>query len=157
MVNDISRMSLNNLIIINRTYLNSTILQSRIHDHKLQEDTIKMAVSSDFYSLVCAIDFGTTFSGYSYSPKIEYDHDPLNISVPNWDAPSSVQISYKTPTTLLLDKDKNFVAFGYEAENAYAELAEDEENEDYFYIRRFKMLLYDTLKKHKKQVFVITF
>ena len=112
-----------------------------------------MAVSSDHYSLVCAIDFGTTFSGYSYSPIVEYEYDPLNISVPNWDAPSSVQISYKTPTTLLLDKDKNFVAFGYEAENKYAELAEDEENDEYFYIRRFKMLLYDTLKK---QVFVIT-
>ncbi|XP_078325292.1 heat shock 70 kDa protein 12A-like [Crassostrea virginica] len=108
-----------------------------------------MAVSSDFYSLVCAIDFGTTFSGYSFSPKIEYEHDPLNISIPNWDAPSSVQISYKTPTTLLLDKDKKFMAFGYEAENNYAELAEDEENEDYFYIRRFKMLLYDTLKKQR--------
>lgn len=113
-----------------------------------------MAMSSDFYSLVCAIDFGTTFSGYAYSPKVEYQYDPLNISVPNWDAPSSVQISYKTPTTLLLDKEKQFVAFGYEAENTYAELAEDEENEDYFYIRRFKMRLYDT---HNKQVFIITF
>ena len=111
-----------------------------------------MAESSDFYSLVCAIDFGTTFSGYAYSPKVEYQYDPQNISVPNWDAPSSIQISYKTPTTLLLDKDQNFVAFGYEAENTYAELAEDEVNEDYFYIRRFKMLLYNTLRKQ-----VITF
>lgn len=113
-----------------------------------------MAMSSDFYSLVCAIDFGTTFSGFAYAPKVEYQYDPLNISVPTWDAPSSVQISYKTPTTLLLDKDKNFVAFGYEAENTYAELAEDELNEDYFYIRRFKLRLHDDLKK---QVFIITF
>jgi hypothetical protein len=28
----------------------------------------------------------------------------------------------KTPTCLLLDKEKKFVAFGYEAENQYAEL-----------------------------------
>nr|XP_022294724.1 heat shock 70 kDa protein 12A-like [Crassostrea virginica] len=100
-----------------------------------------MDVSSDPYSVACAIDFGTTFSGYAYSPRVE----PLKITVPNWDAPSPVQISDKTPTTLLLDKDKNFVAFGYKAENKYAELADDEENQDYFYIRRFKMLLYRTL------------
>lgn len=113
-----------------------------------------MAAASDFYSLVCAIDFGTTFSGFAYSPKVEYQYDPLNITVPKWeDAPSSILISYKTPTTLLLDKDKNFVAFGYEAENTYAELAEEEMNEDYFYIRRFKMFLYNILGKQQ----VITF
>ena len=112
-----------------------------------------MAVSSDFYSLVCAIDFQTTSSGFAYSPKVEYQYDPLNITVPSWDAPSSVQISYRAPTTLLLDKDQNFVAFGYEAENTYAELAEDEENGDYFYMRQFKMQLYNTLRK---QVFIIT-
>ena len=110
-----------------------------------------MAVSSDYSSLVCAIDFGTAFSGYAYSPTADYVHDPLNIAVPNWETPLSVQISYKTPTTLLLNKDQNFVAFGYEAESKYAELADEEENEDYFYIQRFKMLLYDTLRK---QVFI---
>ena len=112
-----------------------------------------MAVSSDFYSLVCAIDFQTTSSGYAYSPKCEYKYDPLNINVPNWDAPSSIQISYRAPTTLFLDKDQNFVAFEYEAENTYAELTEDEENRDYFYMRQYKMLLYNTLRK---QVFIFT-
>nr|XP_022291963.1 heat shock 70 kDa protein 12A-like [Crassostrea virginica] len=112
---------------------------------------MRMATSSDFYSLVCAIDFGTTFSGYAYSPKVEYQYDPLNITVPKWEnAPPSILISYKTPTTLLLDKDKNFVAFGYEAEYTYADLAEEKENEDYFYIRRFKMFLYDTLRKQQR-------
>ena len=112
-----------------------------------------MAVSSDFYLLVLAIDFKTTSSGYAYSPKVEYKYDPLNITVPSWDAPSSIQISYRAPTTLLLDKDQNFVAFEYEAENTYAELTEDEENRDYFYMRQYKMLLYNTLRK---QVFIFT-
>ena len=106
-----------------------------------------MAISSDYYSLICAIDFGTTFSGFAYSSKKEYDYDPLNIAVPNWDTPPSVQISYKTPTTLLLDKDQKFLAFGYEAESRYAELVENERNGEYIYIRRFKMLLYNTLRK----------
>lgn len=106
-----------------------------------------MAVASVYYSLVCAIDFGTAFSGYAYSQTAEYVHDPLNIAVPIWDTPSSVQISYKTPTTLLLNKDQKFVAFGYEAESKYAELVENDRNEEYIYIRRFKMLLYNTLRK----------
>ena len=106
-----------------------------------------MAISSDYYSLICAIDFGTTFSGFAYSSKEEYDYDPLNIVVPNWATPPSVQISYKTPTTLLLSKDQNFEAFGYDAESKYADLVEDEGNEEYIYIQRFKMLLYNTLRK----------
>ena len=106
-----------------------------------------MAISSDYYSLVCAIDFGTTFSGYAFSSQEEYDHDPLNIAVPIWDTPPSVQISYKTLTTLLLNKDQNFVAFGYEAESKYAELVDNERNGEYIYIRRFKMLLYNTLSR----------
>ena len=105
-----------------------------------QEDINKRDVSSDFNLLVCAIDFGTTLCGYAYSQKVEYQYDPLNIAVTYWDAPSSIQVSYKTPTTLLLDKDKNFVAFGYEAENTYAELAEDEDNGDYFYMRQYAAL-----------------
>lgn len=111
-----------------------------------------MAVSSDFYSLVCAIDFQTPSSGYAYSPKVEYQYDPLNISVPNWDAPSSLQISYKAPTTLLLDKDQNFVAFGYEGENTYAEYGRGRRKRGLF-LQQFKMLLYNTLRK---QVFIFT-
>ena len=114
-----------------------------------------MAISSDYYSLICAIDFGTTFSGFAYSSKKEYDYDPLNIAVPNWDTPPSVQISYKTPTTLLLNKDQKFEAFGYEAESKYAELVENERNEEYIYIRRFKMLLYNTLRKKVLIILII--
>lgn len=108
-----------------------------------------MAISSDHYSLVCAIDFGTTFSGIAYSLKREYRDDPMKITVPEWNAPSSSQISYKTPTTILLDNKEEFVAFGYDAESKYAELAEDEEQHDFFYCRRFKMLLYNKLRGEK--------
>lgn len=110
-----------------------------------------MAISSDHYSLVCAIDFGTTFSGIAYSLKREYRDDPMKITVPEW---RFLQISYKTPTTILLDNEEKFVAFGYEAESKYAELAEDEEQYDYFYCRRFKMLLYNTLRGEVNATFL---
>uniref|UniRef100_A0A8W8ITK4 Uncharacterized protein n=1 Tax=Magallana gigas TaxID=29159 RepID=A0A8W8ITK4_MAGGI len=51
-------------------------------------------------------------------------------------------MSEKTPTTLLLDKNKKFVSFGYAAENDYSSMTEEKRKEHY-YFRRFKMTLYD--------------
>lgn len=93
--------------------------------------------------IVAAIDFGTTYSGYAYSFRHEYNADPMKISAhTNWVAGSGGLMSLKTPTVLLLKPDKTFMAFGYEAEDAYKELAEDDEHRDYYYFRRFKMLLH---------------
>ena len=93
--------------------------------------------------MVCAIDFGTTYSGYAYSMR----SDPMKIYCPHWTSGTSTLASYKTPTTVLLDRDEEFVAFGYDAEKLYSELVEEEDEdekvEDYFYFRRFKMMLYE--------------
>lgn len=91
---------------------------------------------------VCAIDFGTTYSGYAYSTR----QNPIKIYCPHWHSGSTTLISYKTPTTVLLDEQMNFLAFGYEAEKKYLELAEDDASDDFYYFRRFKMILYDKLR-----------
>lgn len=66
-------------------------------------------------------------------------------------------MSSKTPTTLLLNPDQTFHAFGYEAETLYSNMAEgnssDSEDEEekrtiqnyseFYYFHRFKMLLYE--------------
>ncbi|XP_022320831.2 heat shock 70 kDa protein 12A-like [Crassostrea virginica] len=97
--------------------------------------------------MVCAIDFGTTYSGYAYSMR----SDPMKIYCPHWTSGTSTLASYKTPTTVLLDRDEEFVAFGYDAEKMYSELVEEEDEtvEDYFYFRRFKMLLYENTTNEK--------
>jgi hypothetical protein len=41
----------------------------------------------------------------------------------------------------LLDKEKKFVAFGYDAENQYADLVMDKKHDDYYFFHRFKMNL----------------
>ncbi|KAK3099718.1 hypothetical protein FSP39_008541 [Pinctada imbricata] len=92
--------------------------------------------------LVAAIDFGTTFSGYAFSFRHEYQRDPLKISANNWIAGSQALISLKTPTTILLKSDQTFHSFGYEAENEYSILAENGEHAGWYYFRRFKMLLH---------------
>ncbi|XP_061194704.1 heat shock 70 kDa protein 12A-like [Saccostrea echinata] len=93
---------------------------------------------------VVAIDFGTTYSGYAFSTRANFlkgnEKNINEIYTVHWNA--GELMSEKTPTTLLLDADQNFVSFGYDAENMYSRLPE-EEKKKYFYFRRFKMMLYD--------------
>lgn len=123
------------------------------------------------WPVVCAIDFGTTYSGYAYSMRTDYERDPLAVES-NLSWPHGEMITLKTPTSILFDKSENFHSFGYEAENKYAEIAEevqekqnrteDEESDDsddsydtrkedkvddeiivdWLFFRRFKMMLF---------------
>ncbi|XP_069130722.1 heat shock 70 kDa protein 12B-like isoform X2 [Argopecten irradians] len=95
--------------------------------------------SSRKYLFVAAIDFGTTYSGYAFSGKDEYDTEPLKIKSNIWN--SGTLMSYKAPTALLLKPDKTLCAFGYEAETMMAE--EGDSLKDHFYFHRFKMVLYN--------------
>ena len=108
-------------------------------------------MSSSDPILVAAIDFGTTFSGYAFSFRHDYLRDPLKISANNWIAEGQALVSLKTPTTILLKPDKSFHSFGYEAENKYSDLADDNKHEGWLYFRRFKMLL------HKNKVVYLIF
>ena len=50
-------------------------------------------------------------------------------------------MSYKTPTCLLLNEDKEFDSFGFEAEERYADLSFDKKHVDFYYFKQFKMRL----------------
>ncbi|OPL33181.1 hypothetical protein AM593_07742, partial [Mytilus galloprovincialis] len=81
------------------------------------------------------------------------NYDVVTIQAnPVWHAGSRQLLSLKTPTCLLLDSDKNFVAFGYEAENEYAELVMEEEHHEYYYFHRFKMRLYNAKNVSKELI-----
>ncbi|XP_062619948.1 heat shock 70 kDa protein 12A-like [Saccostrea cucullata] len=95
--------------------------------------------------MVAAIDFGTTYSGYAIGARSELEEDPPRVFCPVWQGKGDI-MSFKAPTTVLLNEKKQFVAFGYEAEEQYAELAEEEEHEGHYYFRRFKMMLYDKVR-----------
>ncbi|XP_052084803.1 heat shock 70 kDa protein 12A-like isoform X1 [Mytilus californianus] len=100
--------------------------------------------NSGNHLMVAALDFGTTYSGYSFSLRDEFVKDPLKIQAnPVWKAGSRQFMSMKTPTCLLLDDKREFVAFGYDAENQWADLLLDEEHEEYYYFERFKMNLHN--------------
>ncbi|XP_033742797.1 heat shock 70 kDa protein 12B-like [Pecten maximus] len=95
------------------------------------------------YEAVVAIDFGTTYSGYAFSLTSEYKTDPMKISANNsWVAGSAGLMSMKCPTCILFDKDKNFVSFGYEAEDKYSNLVMDNSHHEYYFFKQFKMSLH---------------
>lgn len=94
--------------------------------------------------MVAAIDFGTTFSGYAFSFRHEFQVDPLKVTASQWLTGSRVGISLKTPSSILFDKNKKLVAFGFEAEDKYCDLTLDNLDAEWYYFRRFKMLLYDS-------------
>ncbi|WAR31533.1 HS12B-like protein [Mya arenaria] len=99
-------------------------------------------VSATMSLLVASIDFGTTFSGWAYSYKYDYETNKNNIHTKNWQGSS--HISQKAPTVVLIKPDgKTLHSFGYEAESKYADLAETGDHKDWYYFRRFKMLLFD--------------
>jgi len=97
--------------------------------------------------LICAaIDFGTTFSGYAYSTRDDFIRDPLKISTnQKWIAGTGNLVSLKTASCILLDPDKNFKAFGFEAEDQYNEMLEFPDGDDYmnhYFFQKFKMKLF---------------
>lgn len=99
-----------------------------------------MARSSSSYLLVAAFDFGTTYSGYAFS----FRDNPLKVETnQNWVAGSEKLISLKTPTCLLVDPGRNFHSFGFQAENKYADLAEEGKHHGWLLFRQFKMMLHN--------------
>ncbi|VDI34561.1 Hypothetical predicted protein, partial [Mytilus galloprovincialis] len=94
---------------------------------------------------VAAIDFGTTYSGYAFSVSApETDLKDVEIlSNQIWNSGTAEVASLKTPTCLLLSKDRKISAFGYEAEEQYADIVLDGDTEDYYFFHRFKMNLHN--------------
>ncbi|KAH3891131.1 hypothetical protein DPMN_015220 [Dreissena polymorpha] len=91
--------------------------------------------------VVAAIDFGTTYSGWAFSFKHDYDRDPTKVSAKTWTGGQLT--SLKGPTCILIKPDgKTLEAFAYDAETRYSELSENNEHKQWYYFRRFKMELW---------------
>ena len=91
------------------------------------------------YLLVVAIDFGTTFSGYAFSFRTNPNDIKMN---KNWGGNLGF-LSYKTPTTVLVDSRGKLQAFGFEAEEQYANFEEEETTPDKCALfKKFKMMLH---------------
>lgn len=86
--------------------------------------------------LVGAIDIGTSYSGWAYS----FETESKNIRIKHWNV--GHENMEKTPTCLLLAPDKTtVVAFGNDAENTFAQLVHDGEQDRYYYFKQYKNVL----------------
>lgn len=95
------------------------------------------------YLLVVAIDFGTSYSGYAYSSRDDFLTDASKVfTIQPCNSVGKSLMSFKTPTCLLVNENKEFVAFGYDAESQYAKVCASNEQSKYYYFKRFKMKLY---------------
>ncbi|XP_060591792.1 heat shock 70 kDa protein 12A-like [Ruditapes philippinarum] len=105
------------------------------------------AGSSNNRLLVAAIDFGTTYSGYAFSFRHEYDTNPSKMHANEWRNVAQGNMNAKTPTCLLLQPDMKLHSFGNEAKTKYASLCEENAHRTWFFFWEFKMTLH-----HEKEI-----
>uniref|UniRef100_A0A671Q7P0 Heat shock 70 kDa protein 12B-like n=1 Tax=Sinocyclocheilus anshuiensis TaxID=1608454 RepID=A0A671Q7P0_9TELE len=92
------------------------------------------------FSVVVAIDFGTTSSGYAYS----FTEDPETIHMMRrWEGGDPGVANQKSPTCLLLTPDLRFHSFGFAARDSYHDL-DPEEARHWLYFDKFKMKIHST-------------
>lgn len=94
---------------------------------------------TDKYDVVAAIDFGTSFSGFAFSFNHRDGSDDIYMNR-EWGSAQGYA-TLKTPTCILLNSQKKFVKFGFEAAEKYAEL-EDANDQTFYCFDRFKMMLH---------------
>ncbi|KAL4238784.1 hypothetical protein ACF0H5_003491 [Mactra antiquata] len=91
---------------------------------------------------VAAIDFGTTYSGWAILSRGNFTDNPISSFYKQWYSGYEALMTDKTPTVALIKPDGvSLESFGYEAENRYRELLEEDAAGDYYYFQRFKMAL----------------
>lgn len=94
------------------------------------------------HKTVAAIDFGTSYSGFAFSSQ----ENPLEVVTGKWKTNSSELLeSLKTPTSLLFKSNGLVESFGYEAEQKFKALVEENKHHDY---RFFYQIKKELLGKH---------
>uniref|UniRef100_A0A3Q2YVL0 Heat shock protein 12B n=1 Tax=Hippocampus comes TaxID=109280 RepID=A0A3Q2YVL0_HIPCM len=92
------------------------------------------------FSVVVAIDFGTTSSGYAFS--FTEDSEAIHM-MKRWEGGDPGVANQKSPTCLLLTPDLRFHSFGFAARDFYHDLDPDEAQQ-WLYFDKFKMKIHST-------------
>ncbi|XP_078411322.1 heat shock 70 kDa protein 12B-like isoform X2 [Cetorhinus maximus] len=92
------------------------------------------------FSVVVAIDFGTTASGYAFS--LVQDPETIHM-MRRWEGGDPGVANQKTPTSLLLTPDGSFHSLGFTARDHYHDL-DPEEARHWLYFEKFKMKIHST-------------
>lgn len=72
----------------------------------------------------------------------------------HWTVKGSGSMSLKAPTSILLNPDQKFHAFGYDADQRYTELAQKGLNKEWYYFQKFKMKLQGNMVRHMTYCYI---
>lgn len=102
--------------------------------NELKIDTVLTADhnrnTDDFKIIAAAFDIRTS----SWSSAFSFWGNWFDVKTTNWQTNNQRYVNV-VPASLLLNQDKSFRAFGYEAEEQYDD-AEDDEKRDFFFVQR---------------------
>uniref|UniRef100_A0A3B4C0U4 Heat shock protein 12B n=1 Tax=Pygocentrus nattereri TaxID=42514 RepID=A0A3B4C0U4_PYGNA len=128
------------LTITQRIHLSFILIHpSSLSPSLSQRTELRPRVARPF-SVVVAIDFGTTSSGYAFS----FTEDPEAIHMMRrWEGGDPGVANQKSPTCLLLTPELRFHSFGFAARDSYHDL-DPEEARHWLYFDKFKMKIHST-------------
>ncbi|VDI22500.1 Hypothetical predicted protein [Mytilus galloprovincialis] len=90
------------------------------------------------FLLVATVNIVEIYSGYTFSTKAAFEDDPTTVtSYCAWQSQYIGGSRTQTPTSILLNAEKGFESFGFEAEDQYISLSEDMENSDVYFFQHF--------------------
>ncbi|XP_052095503.1 heat shock 70 kDa protein 12A-like isoform X1 [Mytilus californianus] len=96
---------------------------------------------------VVAIDIGSDGCGYAFSMDYQFKTNPSDVHVPRWSPSTGSMTSLKAPSAILFDSDKTFSAFGYDAQDRMDEILNSGDQNNWYYVERFKMALYTAVEE----------
>ncbi|CAG2215809.1 unnamed protein product [Mytilus edulis] len=103
---------------------------------------------------IVGVDFGTTYTGYAYATVKDLKTDSFTYCTAEWKGTNLW--SKKAPTSIMMDENKQCVAFGYEADSQYFNLLAADEHTDYYYFTQFKQVLYNQILARTTKISDIT-
>lgn len=86
--------------------------------------------------LVVAFNIGEIYTGYTFSTNAQFNDDPMKINGILWHSQYN-RMSNQTPTSIILNAEKGFQSFGFEAENHYILSFENNENNNFYFFQYF--------------------
>lgn len=103
---------------------------------------VQVSERSSMYNwdIVVAFDIGTSYTGYAYSDSKQIEDGKINLN--EWMGHFIHDKTAKAPSIVLLNEDRSFHSFGYNAEANYAKMVKDKTQNRYYRFRDFKMRLY---------------
>ncbi|XP_052084451.1 uncharacterized protein LOC127721689 [Mytilus californianus] len=87
---------------------------------------------------VVAVNIGEIYSGYVISTTSGFKNDPMNIMCyGHWKSQNLRGLNEQIPTSILLNSEKEFMGFGFEAEDQYLSSCENKEDSDLYFFQHF--------------------